>query len=88
MELVSLAHLRRLILMIPLVLFMTGNRPFSGVKEVQEAQETQEDQQSKGEVGSNRKPGTRKRARSFGGFENRFKGEASSFTGMEGRGVG
>jgi len=41
---VLLVLMRLLISLIPLLLFMTGSRPFSGVKEVQEAQETQEDQ--------------------------------------------
>src|SRR5438876_5740213 len=69
-----LVHLRRLISMIPLLLFMTGSRPFSGVQEVQQHQEAEEDRQVQEAVRFQSKP-VPKEGGPFGEFENRFQGE-------------
>ena len=83
-----LGPLETLIPMIPLVLLLTESRPFSGVKEVQEAQKPKRINSPRDEVGSNRKPGTRKGPGLLAGLKIATGGGASSFTGTEGRGVG
>ena len=85
---VFLVHLRRLIPVILLVLLLTECRPFSAVKEVQEAQKPKRINSPRDEVGSNRKPGTRKGPGLLAGLKIATGGRRLSFTGTEGRGVG